>query len=402
MKNIKALLGLAACFVVAFVLGITIAREPAPSADPGLEALDSAASIAEPDQSMVSDGSASRSASAGPASNSMPSMQEVRIMDAAGFGQPMVSATVQIPTGWVTQGGVGWDRSSDCVTNHLRFQWLAGSPDGEQVFEAMPGYNWQVQGTEIQMNPCPALAIRSAREFLQMVSQRYPNAQIIEYRDRPDLVPPSPEQQGNGAKARTEVGQLAIGYTIGGREMRALLTTTLNLSELQGNIVGGVSTVFAQRAPKGRLNGMIGERIMRSLKVDPRWGEMTQQTMAAAIETVSRRQREGIERWHAGRMADINARGEMERSQIRMNANREVAQIYSNTWANTQSTNDNIHRRTLEGIGSYNTYADPRGGGVVRESIDYSRVLRTENGDYISTNDPYLNPAGSEQLEQVR
>lgn len=55
-----------------------------------------------------------------PAAASMPSMQDVQIIDAAGFGRPMVSATTQIPAGWHTQGGVDWDRSSDCVTNHLR------------------------------------------------------------------------------------------------------------------------------------------------------------------------------------------------------------------------------------------------------------------------------------------
>jgi len=37
----------------------------------------------------------------------------------------------------------------------------------------------------------------------------------------------------------------------------------------------------------------------------------------------------------------------------------------------------------------------------VRESIEYDRVLRTENGGYISTNDPSFNPAGSEELDRV-
>jgi hypothetical protein len=60
-----------------------------------------------------------------------------------------------------------------------------------------------------------------------------------------------------------------------------------------------------------------------------------------------------------------------------------------------------MHRRNLEAIGEYNSYADPSGGGIVRESTQYDRVLRTESGDYISTNDPYLNPAGTEELQRI-
>jgi hypothetical protein len=346
--------------------------------------------------------SSSAAATTEPAKARIPSLQDVKIMDAAGFGQPMVSATTQIPAGWATQGGVGWDRGSDCVTNHLRFRWLAASPDGEQVFEAMPGYNWQVQGTEMQMNPCPVMAIRSVREFLQAIGQRYPNAQVIEYRDRADLLPQSPAASANGARAHSEAGQLVIGYQSGGREMRALLTTTLNFSEMQGNVVVGTSAVYAQYAPKGQLNGLIGEHIMKSLQIDQRWLAAANQTMKAAIDLVSERQRQGIATWHNQRMAQINARGAMDRSQIRMQANREVAQIYSNTWANSMATDDRIQRRTLETIGGYHTYADPAGGGTVRSGIEYERVIRTGDGGYISTNDPYLAPAGSQELERIR
>jgi hypothetical protein len=337
----------------------------------------------------------------GPSTASIPAMQDVQIIDATGFGRPMVSATTQIPSGWATQGGVGWDRSSDCVTNHLRFRWLAVSPDGEQVFEAMPGYNWQVQGTEIQMNPCPAMATRSVREFLQAIGQRYPAAQVIEYRGRADLLPRNPAAPLNGARAHSEAGQLVIGFQSGGREMRALLTTTLNFSELQGNVVVGTSAVYAQYAPKGKLNGLIGEHIMKSLQIDQRWLAAANQTMKAAIDRIGERQRQGIAAWHSQRMAQINARGAMDRSQIRMQANREVAQIYSNTWADSMATDDRIQRRTLESIGGYNTYADPAGGGTVRSGIEYERVIRTGNGDYIPTNDPYLNPAGSQELERI-
>ena len=120
------------------------------------------------------------------------------------------------------------------------------------------------------------------------------------------------------------------------------------------------------------------------------------------IAEISQRQSQAIATWHAGEMARINARGAADRAAIRMQTQREVSQIYSNIWSQSQATDDRIHRRTLEAIGEYNTYADPARGGVVRESTQYDRVLRTEDGGYISTNDPYLNPAGSQELERIR
>lgn len=396
MKTFRASTVLIICIVAVIATAAVMSRiavqTPRESVDPAAPEETAVVAAPEPDEPVPQ-------AAAQPPK--MPSMQDIQIIDAAGFGQPMVSATTQIPAGWGTQGGFGWDRSSECVTNHLRVRWLTASPDGEQVFEAMPGYNWQIQGTEIAMNPCPAMAIRSTREFLQAVGQRYPGAQLIEYRERPDLVPQSSTAPTTGARAHSEAGQLVIGFNAGGREMRALLTTTLNFSELQGNVVVGVPAVYAQYAPKGRLNGLIGEHIMKSMKIDQRWMAVANQTMKAAIDRIGERQRRDIANWHNRRMAEISARGAMDRAQIRMQTNREVAQIYSNTWANSLATDDRIQRRTLETIGGYNTYADPAGGGVVRSGIEYDRVIRTEDGGYISTNDPYLDPAGSQELQRI-
>ncbi len=324
---------------------------------------------------------------------------ETRIVDERGFGQPMVAARAEIPGGWQTRGGVGWDRSSDCVTNHLRLNWLAVSPDGRRALELMPGLTWQLAGTDIPMNPCPPFAIRDTREFLEIVARRYPGVRVLGFRDRPDLAPPA--QPVNGARARTMAGELLIAYPSGGAEMRELLTASLNVTELQGNVVIGSPLVLAHRVVGADPDPAFSDRFMKSLKVDAQWQERTQQTAMQIIEQVSMRQRQDIDAWHSREMARINARGMADRAQIRAQTQREVSQIYSNIWADSQATDDRIHRRTLESIGEYNTYADPAAGGVVRESTHYNRVIRAEDGSYISTNDPYLNPAGSQELERI-
>jgi hypothetical protein len=232
------------------------------------------------------------------------------------------------------------------------------------------------------------------------VAQRYPGARVLEYRERPELAPEAKSDQP-GITVRTEAGQLLIAYQSGGREVRELLTAMLTISQLQNNVVIGVPAVYAQRTVRRELDGALGDRMIASLKPDPAWIENVQRVGRAEVERVSKSQRERIAIWHARRMAEINARGMADRAAIRAQTNREVAQIYANTWANGMATDDRIHRRTLEAIGGYNTYADPAGGGVVRESIEYDRVLRGADGTYISTNDPYLNPAGSQELERI-
>jgi hypothetical protein len=329
---------------------------------------------------------------------------ETQILDEQGFGAPMIAVRAQIPGDWSTRGGVTWDRRPDCVANHQRLHWIATSPDNRQAIELMPGLTWQVQGTDIQMNPCPPLAIRSTQEFLQVIAQRYPGARVISYRDRPELAPPS-RQAENGARITGGAGELLIAYQNsangGGAEIHELLTTSLMASELQGNVLVTSPVVYAYRVAGGEPDPAVVDRFINTMKADPQWMAQVQQTSSALIAQVSERQRNGIATWHANQMARINAGGAADRAAIRAQTNREVAQIYSNTWNNSQATDERIQRRTLESIGGYNTYADPANGGVVRESIEQDRVLRTEDGRYISTNDPYLNPAGSEELERV-
>jgi hypothetical protein len=306
--------------------------------------------------------------------------EEVEIIDQRGFGEPMIAARAQLPGDWQARGGIAWDRSTECVTNHLRMNWLAVSPDQREAIELMPGYNWQVQGTDIAMNPCPPLAIRTPQQFLEMIAQRYPNARVLGYRDRPDLV--TQPAQTQGIRAENVAGELLIAYPTASGEVRERLSATLSISEMQGNIVIGAPMVMAHRVAGGEPDPAVSDRFIKSLKI-------------------AERQRQNIATWHNNQMARINARGAAERSQIRAQANREVAQIYSNIWSSSQATDERIQRRTLEGIGGYNSYADPDTGSVVRGSIEYERTLRLQNGDYVSTNDPYLNPAGSEELERI-
>ena len=102
-------------------------------------------------------------------------------------------------------------------------------------------------------------------------------------------------------------------------------------------------------------------------------------------------------------MAIINARGAADRAAIRMRSNQEVAGIYGAIAANTSATNDAIHRRTLEGVGEYNSYAGTDGSTVQSSIHGGARVFQDNanpNAAY-STNDPYHDPAGATELERI-
>lgn len=331
--------------------------------------------------------------------------QRVAIVDAQGFGQPMDAATLEIPAGWQPEGGVSWQRADPCVSNQLRIAWVARAPDGSQAFEVMRPYSWQLQGRSVPMNPCPVLPFASTRDFLQaVVQQRRQGAQILGYQDRPDLRAQAEAQAPTlapGVQRRIDAGELLIAYPFNGGRVQERLMTSVAFTEVQGTVMGGAGVVFAQRRMDREPDAALGDRIAASMKPDPQWLAMMREAGQRAAEQHASGQRQQIERWHAGEMARINAQGAADRAAIRAQAARDVADIQAQTYANTQATNDRMHRRTLEGIGEYNTYRDT-GGNAVQSSIHGgSRVFQHSDGSFSSSNDPYVQPPGAVELKRV-
>ncbi len=333
--------------------------------------------------------------------------QRVAIVDAQGFGQPINAVTLDIPAGWQAEGGVSWQRADPCVSNQLRIAWVARSPDGSQAFEVMHPYSWQLQGRSVQMNPCPVLPFASAGDFLQAVAQRRrAGARVLDYRDLPELraqteaqLPPMPA----GMRRQVDAGELLVAYPApnGGGEVQERFTTSVTFTEVQGSVMGGAGVVYAHRRLGGAPDAALAARIAASMKPDAQWLAMMREAGQRAGEQHASQQRQQIDRWHAGEMARINAQGMADRAAIRAQTARDVAGIQAQTYANTQATDDRIQRRTLEGIGEYNTYRDTSGNPVQSSIHGGSRVLQNPNGTFSSTNDPYVQPPGSVELKRV-
>lgn len=322
--------------------------------------------------------------------------QTVTIVDQSGGGQPMEAGSISIPANWQAQGGIDWNRRVPCVGNQMRYQWQATSPDGKQAFTIMPGLTWQVQGTQSQMNPCPAMPFRSAQDLLSaVVQQQRPGARILQYQRR--------NRTGNGPGAsRIDAGDMLVAYQGNGQEFREVFSTSVMFTESQGNVVGGASTVSTLRAPNGQLDFGFAEKIKASANTNQQWLMATARISEQSVDAYAGHQSDEISRWNDGRMAAINAKGAADRAAISSRSASEVAGINARTYANTSATDDEIQRRTLEGIGGFNTYSDPAGGNTVQADISYDAVIRYADGTYSPNNDPYYSPAGSVELERVQ
>ncbi len=333
-------------------------------------------------------------------------MQPAQIIDQGGFGQPMVAANLEIPVGWQTVGGVTWNDNTPCVTNQMQIGWTAMAPDSLTAVEILPGFSWQVAGTEIQMNPCPAAPYRSTREFLEATVQRArPGARVLDYEQLTGLEQQMAQaaQSNPQIQARFDAGRLLIGYSTDGVEMREVLSAAVTFTQAQGNIVGGTATIHAQRAPEGRMDMDLMQRIAGTMQPNPQWLQAMQQRGMENIRRFSDGQRRSIDDWHNRQMAIINARGAADRHAIRMRTNQEVAGIYNSIAASTSATSDNMHRRTMEGIGEYNSYSGA-GGTTVQSSIHGgSRVFQgnSDPNQAYSTSDPYHNPSNATELERI-
>lgn len=321
-----------------------------------------------------------------------------------------VAERLQIPAGWQMVGGIQWNDKTGCPGLMMQRSWTAIAPDSLTSVGVLPGFNWQLTGTQIPTSPCPVAPFRTVRELLQATAQQlHPDGQVLDYEDltaqaRAQAAAAPAARAGQPAPA-LDAGRLLVGYRQDGIEMRETLTASMSTSTMQGNVASLVSSIVTHRAPAGRFDPALAARILGTSQADAQWMARFQQRSQRNMERFFSQQRQQIDQWHQRQMAMINARGMAERHAIRMRTNQEVAGIYSSIAASSSATSDRMHSRTLEGIGEYNTYSGV-GGTAVQSSIHGgSRVFQntTDPGRAFSTDAPYAAPPpGHVELERRR
>ena len=333
-------------------------------------------------------------------------LQPAQIIDSNGFSQPMVATELQIPAGWQTVGGIHWNDATNCIANQLQMGWSAIAPDSLTAIELLPGFNWQVAGTQIAMNPCPVAPYRSTREFLEATVQKTrPGARVLEYQPLPEVMQQMAQmgQANPQAQVNYDAGRLLIGYAKDGVDMREMLSAAVTFSMVQGNVVAGTGSIHSLRAPNGRMDMALSQRVAATMRPTAQWMQAMRERSMASLQRHSSMQRNSINDWHNRQMAIINARGAADRAAIRMRGNQEVAGIYNAIAANSSASSDRMHAQTLSGINEVNNYAGVDGSTVQSSIHGGSRVFQdtaNPNNAY-STDAPYAQPpSGYQELER--
>ena len=330
--------------------------------------------------------------------------QQVSIMDQAGFGQPVVAATVAIPAGWQSGGGITWNTGTSCFSNQMQVNWSAIGPDSLTAIAIMSGFNWQVQGSQNPENPCPIAPFRSTQEFLDATAQKLrPGVRILGYEKRPDLEQKAAAAQQQGMQGvRHDGGQMMIGYEQDGVPMEEALIAVTGFTMNAGGVMGSVGTFYAVRAPKGRLDLGLTQRVADTMQPNPQYMAAVRQRGMDGIGHWARERSQAISDWHNREMAMINARGNADRHAIRMRGNQETASIYNAIAANTSATTDRMHATTMSGVGEYDRYAGVDGTEVQNSIHNGPRVFQntSDPSQAIRPSEPYVNaPGGYQELE---
>jgi hypothetical protein len=97
--------------------------------------------------------------------------------------------------------------------------------------------------------------------------------------------------------------------------------------------------------------------------------------------------------------------GQIQRGRIAADTQREIADINQRGWESRNDSSDAIQRQTVDGINNVDRYTDPVTGNEVQLDNRYDNAWRANDGTYIQSNDPNLNPqvdlgVEAEQMER--
>lgn len=315
-------------------------------------------------------------------------MQQSQIIDRTGFEKPLVAATIMVPAGMKTKGGVEWrTQGKKCPQGHT-FDWQASSPDGLWTVTILPGERWGASSTgQPAGEVCNVAEVRSAKGFLELWASHYrKGAQVLDFRDRPDIRQQTAHlnsQMNVGtmqSTTRTDAGEMLIGYDLNGQPLRESIAAAVVITEsVHGGGVGpamkfltGYSLpIFAMRAPAGKLNFAAMEQMRQTIKTSPEWSARINKHNGVIS-------RQNIK--HAGKMSDINTKS----------AN-DVNNIINKGYRERNAITDRGQRETVESIRGTETWNLP--GGGTREVDASTNAWQHNNGTIITSDQPGWSPA---------
>lgn len=340
-------------------------------------------------------------------------LQPGQIMDPGGFERPVVAQVGLVPAGWNAQGGYTWNTNDPCAPSDYGLNWTLTAPDGVSAVAFVTKPKWKL----IQWNqpfprsgrePCENGSWTSVKEYLEFLAQQQsPQARVLDYGDRPDLVKQMMAQlqqmpdAGNGLvqmQMGVQAGQILLATTFNGRETREMIRATLLvvntrvMSVMNPGQVGMITreysplAVIYARAPAGQLNIGLPDAIEKSLRPTPDWSNRVfqvqmkkQQARFDAMVRQGQLSHQALLQANAAHQASMAS---MEQSRVARDRMYDQKNLLS----------DRMQRENIELIRGVETYAEPVDGGVVQLDNTYDHAWRVRDGTYLLTNDPNFRP----------
>lgn len=317
-------------------------------------------------------------------------MQRALGVDATGFGKPVPAFAVAVPQGWQARGGIIWNTNDPCSTYGYDFSWAAVSQDQRYGVAMVPAMRWMSTPPQNGMRACPVMQIGSARDAIStLVSRILPNAQMIDYRPRPDLireigVQPGQFDLGSGAWIRThvEAGEGLFSYSDErGTPMRATLSLVAIANEtfLPGNgimpnfssVVGETSPAWAAFAPDGELNLEMSEKMRLSVRLNPEWQQ-------AIMD-------------HQAKINGDNRRTTAKIGEINREASEFVGRLSQEGFESRGRAIERGRTAFLNTINEREVWRDTD-GSTLNAPAGGTNMWRLDDGSYLSSDNPNLNP----------
>ena len=318
-------------------------------------------------------------------------LQKVAIVDPNGFGRPMTAATILVPVGWQTQGGVVWQvNNRGCGNNGTSMQWAAVAPDGVNAVELLPEQTWSGNNLGQGNGQCPNVWVTNIQEYLQAyVSEFRSTATIKNFRPRPDIAARFEKQytqQSNYAggqyRSWVEAGEVHLEYTYQGVAMEEIIQmmVVFMMNRIQGVYPGEIRQFLTTssmpglslRAPRGKLNPRLAEVIRTSARPDPQYQVLMTQ--------------------HQMKMAQINREGAMKRHQIRMQANREISDIIQRGYETRSQIQEQGRQKYNRMIREEDLFVNPDTQQQVELPFTHKNAWELDDGTYILTDDEFFQP----------
>jgi hypothetical protein len=308
------------------------------------------------------------------------------VPDPYGQDKPMAAATLFIPYGWRSSGGVIWSPEHAC-TDYYNVSWGAVSPDGTSGLGVLPQLGWEMNNTG---NPrpvkigCQRLDLQSAQAYLQAVMKKgWPGAQARNFRRLPEYEvaeKASPTAGGGSMRNRSEAGELTFAFKKDGRDMVGKISAVVGFSITRLPVQGMADLQFVNAranpgfvtfAPAGQYDHAFFERVRRSVQPNPEW-------IRRVIDSTLALNR-------------IEQAGERERQKIWNNTQQEIASMRVSTWQSGQKSADQRAADFSQMIRGVEHYAGADGRKTELDS-GYANAWKLKDGSYLMSSSAGFDP----------